>query len=226
VSRIIVPAGAGVMSAFGFLAAVPSVDVVRGYPCALTRVDWDRASELYKEMEADVRAVLGAADGEAPIVLSRAADMRYQGQGFEITVPLPDGEPTAADTDAVREAFDRTYAKLYGRVIEDGAPEVVSWRLSARSLASPPVSVPVPHYRPESSGTAPGTRRTVRFPGVGDVDTAVHDRAALVPGTVIPGPAVFQDRETSCAVGADCVVRVGEDYSLIIDIRPREGEHA
>jgi N-methylhydantoinase A len=198
------------MSAFGFLGAVPSVDAVRGYACALDGVDWGRVAGLYKDMESQARSVLGDHDVE----LSRMADMRYLGQGFEVSVPLPAGELSAADADAIRAAFARTYAARYGRVIEDGTPELVSWRLSVRHRTAPPAL----SYRPQASGTAPGTRRAVRLPGLGDVVADVHDRAALAPGTVIPGPAVFEERETSCAVGPDCVVRVAADYSLVIDI--------
>ncbi|MEY9934079.1 N-methylhydantoinase A [Catenulispora sp. GP43] len=223
--RIIVPAGAGVMSAFGFLAAVPSADAVRAHPCALTRVDWSRVAELYKDMESQVRGVLGAeADAEAePVVLRRAADMRYLGQGFQITVPLPDGD-LSDDGGRIREAFARTYASLYGRVIEDGAPEVVSWRLSGNRPGPPTL----PDHRPEPAGPGPAgpgprSRRTIRFPDLGDVEAAVHDRGVLAPGTVIRGPAVFEDRETSCAVGPDCLVTVDTHHSLVIDIEPSEG---
>ncbi|MEV5754928.1 hydantoinase/oxoprolinase family protein [Actinoallomurus sp. NPDC052308] len=53
--RIIVPAGAGVMSAFGFLVAAPAVDDVRGYPTSLTSADWDKVASLYADMEARAR---------------------------------------------------------------------------------------------------------------------------------------------------------------------------
>ena len=50
-----------------------------------------------------------------------------------------------------------------------------------------------------------------------------HDRSALTPGTTIAGPALFEDRETSCSVGPDCTVTIDIHHNLIIDIEG--GEH-
>lgn len=98
--RIIVPMGAGVISALGFLVAAPAVDEVRGYVSSLDRVDWDYVNGIYAEMEASARALLLGAGGDArEISLRWSADMRYLGQGFEITVDIPRGpwaRPTAA----------------------------------------------------------------------------------------------------------------------------------
>ncbi len=162
VPRVIVPPGAGVMSAFGFLVAAPRVDLVRGYPTALLRVDWQRVAALYAEMEAEAASLLGHQDA----ILSRAADLRYLGQGFEITVPLPSGELSAGHEAEIRDSFTRTYRETFGRAIGDGTPEVISWRLSATRPAAPLTLA----YRPAGARLraaaapcgSPGTARSRR----------------------------------------------------------------
>ena len=131
-ARIIVPAGAGVMSAFGFLVAAPAVDDVRGYPASLTSVDWNKAESLYADMETRARRLLQpSAAAPDDLLITRTADMRYVGQGFEINVPMPDGVLGPSYEDQIRDAFVTAYQSVFGRVIRDGTPEFINWRLSA-----------------------------------------------------------------------------------------------
>jgi N-methylhydantoinase A len=209
VPRVIVPVGAGVMSAFGFLVAAPRADEVRGYPCALTAVDWDRVALLYEEMAAQARSVLQHPD----VTITRSADMRYLGQGFQITVPLPDGELSAAREAEIRETFHRSYKAVFGRMIGDGTPELINWRLSATR----PASALTLAHRSAASPPHRG-RRPVRFPDFEEIEAEVYDRYALPPGWAGHGPALFEEHETSCAVGPDCAVHVDGQHNLIIDI--------
>lgn len=207
-ARVIVPVGAGVMSAFGLLVAAPTLDCVRGYPVALSAADWSKVADLYADMEDQARRVLGAGDD---LVLERAADMRYLGQGFEITVPL--SADAFGSADAVGRAFAEAYRGTFGRTIRDGAAEFVTWRLSARRPVAP-VGLT---YRPAAAAPA-SRRRQMRFPGFGTLDVDVYDRQALAPGTRVTGPALFEERETSCGVGPDATVTVDQHLNLIIDI--------
>jgi len=209
VPRVIVPMGASVMSAFGFLVAAPRADEVRGYPVALTRVDWQRVASLYEQMAAQARRVLQRPD----VFMTRSADMRYLGQGFEITVPLPDGELSAAREAEIRDTFHRTYQEVFGRTLGDGTPELTSWRLSATGPAAELTLAHHAHGGPPHRG-----RRPVRFPDFGELEADVYDRSALPPGWACRGPAVFEERETSCAVGPDSAVVVDGQHNLIIDI--------
>jgi N-methylhydantoinase A len=212
--RIIVPLGAGVMSAFGFLVAAPAVDEVRGYPASLTSVDWDKVGSLYADMESRARRLLQpSATAAGDLLITRTADMRYVGQGFQISVPLPDGVPGPAHEDQIRNAFVTTYQSAFGRIIRDGTPEFVSWRLSA-SMRPAAINLT---YRP-APATAGHSRRPVHFTGLGVINVGAYDRYALTPGTTIAGPALFEERETSCSVGPDCTVTIDSFRNLIIDI--------
>ena len=98
---LIAPLGAGVMSTVGFLSAPMAFDFVRSWDVQLDELDWNRASELFEEMEQEGSTLL-AHSGVAPsgIRHERSVDMRFVGQGHEIRVPVPDG---------VLDAFCRYY---------------------------------------------------------------------------------------------------------------------
>ncbi|HEV7443438.1 MAG TPA: hydantoinase/oxoprolinase family protein, partial [Steroidobacteraceae bacterium] len=214
VKRVIVPMGAGVISAFGLLVAPPAIDAVRGYSAPLTKVSWQRVSALYDEMETQARQLLERTGGRnEDIAITRTADMRYIGQGFEIEVALPDGVLGTELEDGIREAFNSTYAGLFERVIEHVPVEVINWRLSAR-LPGRTLGVA---YTPSASTAKRGTR-LIHFAGCGDRLTTVYDRYALRPGTAIRGPAAFEERESTFIVGPECTVTVDDHWNLIADI--------
>ena len=212
--KIIVPMGAGVISAFGFLVAAPAVDDVRGYVTSLEQADWDHVNAIYRDMEASARTLLlGTGGAERDIVMRWSADMRYLGQGFEITVTLPRGPLDAGHIAAIREAFMATYAERFDRTVRDVDIEAVNWRLSA-SLPAQPVSLA---HEPVQTPALRGSR-VVHFGEFGDVLSPVYDRYALKPGDRIAGPAVVEERESSCSLGPDCVFSIDAHFNLLIEI--------
>src|SRR5262249_6942032 len=130
--RFICPMGAGVLAAFGFLAAPASFDFIRTYITRLDRADWDGLNALYEELEAAGRRVLDDA-GVPPAqqTFVRSADMRYSGQLYEITAPVPGGRLSEATRAETEQLFHDTYREVY-RVEPSEAPiEVLNWRLLA-----------------------------------------------------------------------------------------------
>lgn len=209
ITRIIVPMRAGVLSAYGFLVAPPTVDQVRSLPSALTEVDWARVTALYDEMAARATAVLAPAATDV-VRLRRSADLRYLGQGAAIEVELPH----AADAGLLQSAFEEAYRGTFGRSL-DGPAEVVNWRLSAHL---PGHDIPL-GCEPVDGDPRRGVR-DVRFPGHGRLEATVWDRYRLRPGTELTGPAVFEERESSCAFGPECRIRVDRDLTLLVDVGP------
>ena len=210
--RVVVPMRAGVMSAFGFLVAAPSVDQAHSLPSPLASVDWPQVEAIYAAMAEQAVTVLEPAD-PADVTGRRSADMRYRGQGFEVEVELPAGPLGPDSVDAVRAAFEQTYRDHYGRSLT-GPVEVVNWRLASR-LPGHDLSL---HCDPLDGDPARGTRR-VWFPECGWTEATVWDRYRLRPGTEIVGPAVFVERESSCAFGPDSVIVVDDDLTLSVELR-------
>ena len=213
-TRIIVPQGAGVASALGFLVAAPAIDLVRSGVQRLAAVAWDTISNRFAEMEAEARRLLeeaGAAPGD--VAFRRSADMRFAGQGFDIPVPMP----ATLDAAAVEAAFLDTYQRLFDRRITGVPIEVLSWRLHAS--ASRP-AVPEGAVRPADGGSALKGRRPVWFAETGLAPCAVYDRYRLTPGQRLPGPAVVEERESTVVVGPDASVTLDAHGNLLIDIDP------
>jgi len=216
--ELIVPLGAGVTSALGFLVAPLAFDYVRSYYARLDALDWAKVDGLLREMAAEGAATLAEA-GVAPDQLAyrRTAEMRYVGQGFEVSVPLPDGSLTADSLPAVAEAFAHAYRALYGRTADAVPLEALSWRVV--------VSGPRPELalRSDASGTADATgaqkgERRIYLPEARDYVTApVYDRYRLAPGAAFSGPAVIEERECTVILGGGST-RVDEYRNLIIDL--------
>lgn len=214
VERLIVPMGAGVISAFGFLVAAPSVDNARGYLSRLDRVDWDHVNGLFADMtQRAAERLAGVGAQGSDIAYQWQADMRYLGQGFEVTVPLPAGPLGSGHLGEVRAAFEATYRELFDRIVENHPIEAVNWRLTA---SLPAQSIDLAHAPIDGPAARPA--RDVDFPGFGRVPTRVFDRYALEEGREIAGPAIFEERETSFAIGPDATARVDGHANLVVAI--------
>ncbi|QOV40884.1 hydantoinase/oxoprolinase family protein [Streptomyces ferrugineus] len=211
-SKVIVPMRAGVMSACGLLTAAPTVDEVRSLPSPLADVDWDQVATLYDAMMTRATGTLGPGDPE-PVQVRRSVDMRYLGQGFEIEVDLPAQDLGPSDLVAIHTAFESTYRAAFGRSLH-GPAEVVNWRLALRRPGREVSSMQSTYAR---GRTARRGVRSVHFPGHGVLEATVWDRYELTPGAEMAGPAVFEERETSCSFGPECRIRVTDDLTLVVE---------
>jgi N-methylhydantoinase A len=215
--RLIVPLGAGVTSALGFLVAAPAIDYVRSYVSRLEQLDWLHLNSLFMEMETAARTLLidtGARPEE--ISMTRMADMRHVGQGFEIAVPIPEGPLDEGALPLFRDAFFDAYQRLFERTVRDVAIEAMSWRLTA--------TAPVPNIKLNFGGQPIGARdalkgsRPVYFQETGFADCQVYDRYALRRGDSFTGPAVIEERESTTVVGPGATIRVDTHLNLICEL--------
>src|SRR5262249_55741102 len=112
IERILVPSGAGVGSAVGFLIAPVAYEVVRSPHRQLDEDKFapDYVNRLFAEMRAEAEAVVKAGAPDARLAETRTADMRYRGQGHEITISLPAGKFDHAAREALTRLFEESYA--------------------------------------------------------------------------------------------------------------------
>jgi len=199
IDTVVVPTGAGVGSAIGFLRAPISYEVVRSRYLRLGAFEAGTVNALLDEMEAEARAIVEHGAGNAELNVSRVAYMRYVGQGHEITVDLPAGALTDAHADTIRDAFEDQYRELYGRSIPGQEPEILSWTLtvSAPIAAAATASGTVD----KADAPAPLASRTVFDPDRQEaLDYAVYARADLAPGMTLTGPAMIVEDQTTTIV--------------------------
>jgi len=215
---VIFPPGAGVASALGGLVAPIAFSAGRTLLTRLDRTDWDEVGRLYGELRDEATSELESAGvARAEITYRRWAEMRLEGQYHEIEVPLPDHEPSASDVAHIQAAFARVYAERYGRMLEGLAIEALQWRLTA---TGPERAV---ELRRQAAGDSDATaaikgKRPVYFGGDGWIETTVYDRDLLAPGMRFAGPAIVEERESTCVIQPGNHARVDEYQSLIVDI--------
>lgn len=218
IGKLIVPPGAGVASAFGFLVAPPATDMVRSYVARLEKTDWDHVNALYAQMAGQGRALLEQAGvPPADIAFQPSVEMRYVGQGFEITVPLHDMTLSQADLPALQAAFQAQYQTLFQRTLDNCPIESLNWRLLCTGPAPDMESEPDADA-PARQDTRTKDRRPVFFDGHGWIDSPVYERKLLDPGVRLDGPAVIEERESTCIVGPDSTVTVDPRRNLVIHI--------
>ena len=199
IDTVVVPTGAGVGSAIGFLRAPISYDVVRSRHLLLSEFNADSVNALLREMAEEARAIVSTGAGDAELTESRVAYMRYVGQGHEIMVTLPTGTLAATDGQKIRDAFEAEYAQLYGRIIPGQDPEILSWTVAISAPVVEPAPLPPPTG---TGGTAAPIGHRVVFDPERQValDYAVHVRADLTPGMTLTGPALIVEDQTTTVV--------------------------
>ncbi len=207
VARVLVPQGAGVGSAIGFLRAPVAYEVVRSLYQRLSSFDPMAVTALLEAMAAEAQAVVAAGSFGAPASERRVAFMRYVGQGHEIPVPLPPGKLGVESVAVIRSAYDAAYSRFYDRPVPGSDVEIMSYAvLVATATAPSPVVPPAP--------TAVAAARTQRRQKVRDTTTgavadwAVYERTALAPGARIAGPAIVAEAETSTLIGPGWIATV------------------
>jgi N-methylhydantoinase A len=197
--RVLVPSNAGVGSAVGFLRAPIAYEIVRSQLQRLDAFDASSANALLASMRAEAEAIVRRGEPKAPLTETRSAFMRYRGQGHEIAVPVPARDYRDEDAGELLAAFETAYRRLYSRIIPGVEVEVLSWVLL---LSGPvPADAGEPPSEPPRYAPQPARRRAVFDADTADfVDVPIYERAALVPGAFIAGPAVIVEDETSTLV--------------------------
>jgi N-methylhydantoinase A len=211
--RIVFPANASVLSAFGALVTPVRIDLARSYVRKLDDVGSEEREELLDEMRNEGRAVLSRAGvPDRDVTFRYAIDARYYGQGNEITIWLGEGETFPSDLETVRSEFAKQYEAVYGMTIPDVSVEVVTWRISAVARAPHvALSVQTDAATPQQKGERP-----VRFSRHDEpVVTPVFDRATLPVGARIEGPALIEERETTAVLRPGWSASVNEHGSII-----------
>ncbi|MCW1409852.1 hydantoinase/oxoprolinase family protein [Rhizobium sp. 1AS11] len=213
ISTFLVPPGAGVGSAIGFLKAPFGYEAVRSAVFNLSNFEYAEANRLLEAMKAEALGfVEGGLDAGSPVV-ERTLFMRYAGQGWDIPVPFADGNFDSASAETIAASFEREYERFFGRAIEGLDIEIVSWSVKASSPLPPVERIP-----PVAEGNVvqpAKTRRLFEASQGAYLEAGIHERTGLKPGDVIKGPAVIVERETSAVLTSSFKAIVQRDGSLL-----------
>ncbi len=200
-TRVLVPASPGTLCALGAVAAAIRRDAMRTVLMPLDPASWPAMVTILDTLSHDATQAVEAMAGPGPTHVQLAADLRYQGQSFELTVPFAAG----TDQPGLVQAFHAAHDKNFGHAEEAAPVQVVSLRASA-SRAAPPIAMPCrpgPPHPAVPRGHAPLHRSGVWH------TAALFDRDGLAPGATFAGPAIVTQ--------ADCTILVPPGWRAQVD---------
>jgi N-methylhydantoinase A len=209
ITRVVVPPAPGLFSAFGLLYSEIEHHYVRTWRRRARELDPGELAAAFERLEREAVAQL-AAEGfsGAAVRLERSADCRYQGQSFELTVPVTGGAP-------LDQAFAREHERTYGhRAGPDEPVEIVSLRVVGQGLSDRP-RVPR-RVQIDRSAPAPATRRVYFGPRAGWIETSILSRGDLA--TPREGPLVIEEYDATCVVPPGARAGLDAWGNIVMDV--------
>lgn len=198
IKAMLIPPGAGVGSAIGFLRAPFSYEATRGLFQTLDAFDPDHINICLKELQAEATSFVDLGAPETERITKLIAFMRYSGQGWEIPVPLEFRQFNSADVDDIKSRFEEAYTTLFGRTIEGLSIEITNWSLIVATHVPEPVAV-----KCQNTGQAASVKRMRGFYDAArrsNVEAQEIERTVMQAGVMVEGPAVIIEQETSTIV--------------------------
>ena len=200
IDRVIIPKGAGVGSALGFLRAPMSFEVVRSFKTQFSHFELEQVNRILEEMSREAHSMnLHQNAGSEETVEERKVDVRYLGQGHELTIPINPGKLSTKDVEELREKFEELYHQIYGLNLPEMEVEAISWSVTVKSPEATTIqknSEGMDQTVPEAIGL-----REVFDTNLERVEQAkVYNRSDLCPGQSIHGLCVIQEPETTVIV--------------------------
>ena len=216
IDQCLIPPDAGVGSAIGFLKAPFSYEAVASRVVRMSEFDVDAVNEILSNLVEEAESFVRVGTSGA-IHREIVSFMRYQGQGWEIPVPMPDRTFTTDDIELINICFRKCYAQYFGRTIdelEDLEIEVVSWSVRATDERK----------STERTDLIAGRKRKLndKVRMVFDsstnkmMESRIVARDALSVGDRIAGPTVIVERETSTVVTSCFDAVVQNDGSILL----------
>jgi N-methylhydantoinase A len=219
IPRVICPWGAGVMSAFGLLTSPLGFEVARSWRVSLQSLSAQQLAATLAAMggeAAQFLTVSGVAKGD--VQLRYALDVRYEGQGYEIDVSIPSDLDPLAIHAALPDMFATRYRTVFGLVFAERGIEIVNWKVEANG-PRPGADVTY-HLKPsqQRKDAVKGHRPAYFGDAGGMVHCPVYDRYALQAGASIAGPALIEERESTCVIGPADRATVDAALNIVINV--------
>jgi N-methylhydantoinase A len=220
IAKVVIPRAPGHFSAYGMLVADLRRDFVGTWFTPLATASFAAMEDIYADMERRGRDAVGRSQiAIAGIAVQRSADMRYVGQEHAVTVELPVELFRSEDRDGIKRRFDAVHETRYGYSAPAEKAEIVSLRSAITGLMRKPQFERIAAGDAAPPAAALRGTRPVYFAEAGrHLDTPTYDRAALVAGNRISGPALVEEYASTTVVHPGDTLEVDAFGDLLIAI--------
>ena len=196
---MMIPVGAGVASALGFLVSPVAHEKIHSHIGLVEQLKWSEVNDFLQNMTDAGWSFLSSVGSNQEYSIHRVLDIRYEGQGHEITIEIPDGILGEHSIEEIQQQFEIEYQFRYGRIIKEVPLEAVTWRVQVRGVVP---SVDVVQMSDVSQHKDPYKgEREVYFEETGLLKCPVYDRYSLVLGEEYAGPAIVEEKESTLVIG-------------------------
>lgn len=220
IPSLLIPFAPGVTSALGLLMSDVKHDYVRSKLAALKGLDLNEINRLFSQLIERARKELRA-EGfrDSEMALEAFVDLRYAGQGYELTVPSPSPPLRPQDLDLLRQKFDSQHEQAHGHKAETEPVELVSLRLvSIGTVPQARLSPVAPSGRKVETART-GARKIFFGDEHGLLDCQIYSRDLLEPGHTVSGPAVIEQMDTTTVIHPEQEARVDSYRNLIVKVK-------
>ncbi|MEC7762985.1 MAG: hydantoinase/oxoprolinase family protein [Pseudomonadota bacterium] len=217
--RVLIPLTPGVLCALGLLMTDLRTDFSSTRIQPLGSVEVSALETIYADLATQAEAWFTREGIEADRQgLSRAVDLRYAGQNYEISVPLPDGPITDETLTTLARGFETAHERLYGFIAEGEEIQMVTYRMQATGRVEKAQFAAQPDAGPDASAAITGSRDVWMPEAGGFVDTPLYDRALLKAGNRFTGPAIVDQLDTTTIVPPGVAAHVDPYLNLILEM--------
>jgi N-methylhydantoinase A len=214
-TELIVPSGAGVLSAFGFLVSPVAKEEILTYVSTLDDINWSVLNQKIDALiQTSMKFVTSVGVDPTNIMTTISCDMRYRGQGHEINIKIPQDHLNASSISNIKSNFESAYERLYGRIIKDMDIEFITWRIlfsGPKAKLNPSQSI-----IGDQSTLLKNKRMVYWGNSSGYIETPVYNRYAMGQGLIIEGPCIIEEFESTTVVGENATATIDEYKNIII----------
>ncbi len=229
-SRVVIPMYPSTLSAVGLLVANTRHDYVTTMATSEDELEAEQVLATFKELEARGRAQLKAQNvPEERIEIQWSADIRYQGQSYELNTPVTLQDTlTRDDLAKIIARFHEMHHRIYAYSSPEEMVEFINLRVGAigkvpeisfARLDAPRDGRACPERSRRDASVARKESRPVYYPARGFIETAVYERERLRPGHIVEGPCLVEEIASTTVITSGAAGTVDEYGNIIVQIR-------